>query len=122
MPPHYLPWLGAGIACLGYGFVALPGGIHGYVRKGSKPSLIAGGISGLLLFLCAVGDWYELWYAALGAIVVSVLLLGRFAGTLMKERRVSGGVFHTVLGRVAVGMVALGILTACMNAIALLPY
>jgi uncharacterized membrane protein (UPF0136 family) len=120
MPPHFLTWLGAGIATLGFGVLAFSGGIQGYVRKGSKPSLIAGGISGVLLIACAVGDWFQLWYAAAGAILVSVLLKGRFVGTLVKERRVSGGVFATALGRVAVAVVVLGLCTIILNAIALL--
>jgi uncharacterized membrane protein (UPF0136 family) len=120
MPPHFLTWLGAAIATLGLGVLALSGGIQGYVRKGSKPSLIAGGISGVLLIASAVGDSLQLWYAALGAILVTVLLIGRFAGTLVKERRVSGGVFVTALGRIAVAMVVLGTCTIILNAIALL--
>lgn len=119
MPEHFLTWLGAGLTCLSYGLLALLGGVQGYVRKGSKPSLIAGGISGLLLIACAVGDLCLQRYAAIGAIIVSLLLIGRFAGTLVKERRVSGGVFNSVLGRVAVSMVVLGLVTAGLNAIAL---
>jgi uncharacterized membrane protein (UPF0136 family) len=120
MPPHFLTWLGAAIATLGLGVLALSGGIQGYVRKGSKASLIAGGISGLLLIACAAGDWFQLWYAAVGAMLISVLLIGRFAGTLAKEKRVSGGVFVTPLGRAAVAIVVLGICTVLLNAIVLL--
>jgi uncharacterized membrane protein (UPF0136 family) len=119
MPPHYLTWLGAGIATFGYGVLALSGGIQGYVRKGSMPSLIAGGISGIVLIVCAVGDWFQLWYAAVVAILVSVLLIGRFAGTLARENRVSGGVLVTPLGKIAVAVVLLGICTILLNAIAL---
>jgi uncharacterized membrane protein (UPF0136 family) len=119
MPPHYLAWLGAGIACLGYAVVACTGGVMGYVRKGSMPSLIAGTASGALLLACAVGNWFQLWYAAAGAIVISLLLVGRFMGTLMKERRVSGGFNNTPMGRIAVTMVGLGLITAILNVIVL---
>jgi uncharacterized membrane protein (UPF0136 family) len=125
MPPHYLAWLGAGIACLGYAAVACTGGVMGYVRKGSKPSLIAGSASGLLLLVCAIGLWMQPWYAtlamyaAIGAIVISLLLVGRFVGTLMKERRVYGGFTNTPMGRIAVTMVGLGLITAILNVIVL---
>jgi uncharacterized membrane protein (UPF0136 family) len=120
MPPHNLTYFVAGAACLLYALVAATGGVVGYVRKGSKPSLIAGSASGLLLFLCAVGVWFQLWYAAVAAMIISLLLVGRFAGTLAKERRVSGGINKTPLGRVALAMVGLGLVTAILNAIALL--
>src|SRR5438552_1566767 len=100
MPPHFLTWLGAAIATVAYAGVAFSGGLQGYRNKGSKASLIAGSVSGVLLSVCAVGDLFLLWYAAAGAIVVAVLLVGRFAGTLMKERRASGGMLNTALGRV----------------------
>jgi uncharacterized membrane protein (UPF0136 family) len=121
MPPLSRTWLGAGIATMGFGILSLSGGVQGFVRKGSKPSLIAGGITGVLLIACAVGDWFQLWYAAAGAILVSVLLIGRFAGTLAREKRVSGGMFVTVLGKVAAAIVVLGLCTILLNAIALLP-
>ena len=125
MPPHYLTWLSAGVACAGYAVVACTGGVMGYVRKGSKPSLVAGSASGLLLLLCALGLWMHPWYAtlamyaAIGAIVISLLLVGRFMGTLMKERRVSGGFSNTPMGRIALTMVGLGLITALLNVIVL---
>ena len=120
MPPHYLTWFGAGSACLLYAVVACTGGVMGYVRKGSVPSLVAGTVSGVLLLACTFGIWFQLWYAAAGAILISLLLVGRFVGTLARERRVSGGMNKTPLGRVAVAMVILGLVTAGLNAIALL--
>jgi uncharacterized membrane protein (UPF0136 family) len=120
MPPHDLTWFGAGSACLLYAVVACTGGVMGYVRKGSVPSLVAGTVSGVLLLACTFGIWFQLWYAAVGAIVISLLLVGRFMGTLMKERRVSGAINKTTLGRIALAMVGLGLVTAVLNAIALL--
>ena len=68
------------------GAYSLVGGIAGYVAKQSMASLVAGGVSGLLLLACA-------WFASQGskvwgwiAIVVVIALLGRFAPTFLKTK------------------------------------
>jgi uncharacterized membrane protein (UPF0136 family) len=110
----------AGLVTFVFGLLALSGGVQGFVRKGSRSSLIAGGISGLLLILCGVLDWLALWYGAVGAIVVAVLMKGRFVGTMIKEHRVAGGVLNTKLGRVAVAIVLMGLMTVLLNTVALI--
>jgi uncharacterized membrane protein (UPF0136 family) len=110
----------AALVTFAFGLLALLGGVQGFVRKGSKPSLFAGGISGLLLILCGVGDLLALWYGAAGAIVVALLMKGRFVGTMLKEHRVAGGVLNTTLGRVAVAIVVMGLMTFLLNTLALL--
>src|SRR5207244_11843846 len=50
-------WIAVAIIAL-YGLVSVVGGILGYVRAESVPSLVAGGIAGLLLLLCAAGVFY----------------------------------------------------------------
>jgi uncharacterized membrane protein (UPF0136 family) len=69
-------WIAAGVTGI-YGLVSLIGGIMGYM-KGSTVSLIAGGIAGILLLICAFGvPRLPVWSLA-GAIVVSLALLGKF--------------------------------------------
>ena len=62
-----------------YGILVAVGGVMGYVKKGSTPSLIAGGISGLALVASAVammrGAYTVGWWISL---IVALLLLGRF--------------------------------------------
>jgi uncharacterized membrane protein (UPF0136 family) len=61
------------------------GGTMGYVKAGSKPSLIAGLVSGLLL--AAAGFWIPskpVVGGALGA-VISLSLLARFASVYLKK-------------------------------------
>jgi len=62
-----------------YGILMAAMGVLGYVRKGSTPSLIAGGISGIALVAAAVAmmkDAYSAgWWISL---IVALLLLGRF--------------------------------------------
>jgi uncharacterized membrane protein (UPF0136 family) len=62
-----------------YGLISIGAGTLGYVNKGSVPSIVAGGISGLLLLLCAVGVFYKPTWSLIGAGVIAVALIGRFA-------------------------------------------
>lgn len=61
-----------------YGIVTLGGGVHGFVSKGSLPSLIAGSVLGLLLLAGARGmvrnEWWGWWLSLLSVLA----LLGRF--------------------------------------------
>ena len=62
-----------------YGVLIAAGGVMGYVKANSTASLIAGGISGILLVGSAVAmmkDSYSTgWWISL---IVALLLLGRF--------------------------------------------
>jgi len=70
-----------------YGVLVAAGGVMGFVTKNSKPSLIAGCISGIFLVGAAVAmmkDAYSAgWWISL---IVALLLLGRFVAA-----GVSGG-------------------------------
>ena len=69
--------IAAGSAGL-YGLVALTGGIIGFVKAGSLASLIAGGLSGLILLACAAFIPKSPRPALIVALVVSLGLVGRF--------------------------------------------
>ncbi|MEO6393189.1 MAG: TMEM14 family protein [Pyrinomonadaceae bacterium] len=62
-----------------YGLLVLAGGIMGYVKANSMASLVAGGVSGLVLIGSAVamlrGMYQVGWWLAL---IVAVILLARF--------------------------------------------
>src|SRR5438105_7964314 len=69
---------GAKIYFIVFGILTIAGGVLGYVKAGSMASIIAGSISGVLLLLAA---WLMPEHQAAGlivALVVLLLLAGRF--------------------------------------------
>jgi uncharacterized membrane protein (UPF0136 family) len=67
-----------------FGLLTIAGGVMGYVKAGSMPSLIAGSVSGVLLLLAAfLLPGNVVAGLALGAIV-SILLAGRFLPAFIK--------------------------------------
>jgi len=65
-----------------FGLFNIVGGIMGYAKSGSMPSLITGGISGLVLLLCSYGITKDLKWAGIVAFFVAFLLGGRFFRSL----------------------------------------
>jgi uncharacterized membrane protein (UPF0136 family) len=93
---------GAAVAAGLYGLVALIGGVIGFVSAGSLASLIAGGLSGLVLMASG-------WFASRGsrvalivALVVSLALVGRFASTFGGPNGPSAIAIVMVLGGLVV--------------------
>ena len=74
MTPRKIAASAAGI----YGLIALTGGVIGFVKAGSLASLIAGGVSGLVLIAAAAFIPRKPKPALIVALVVSLALLGRF--------------------------------------------
>jgi uncharacterized membrane protein (UPF0136 family) len=67
-----------------FGILTIGGGAMGFVKAGSRASLIAGGISGLLLLLAG---WLMATKPQAGVIlglVISLALAGRFAPAFLK--------------------------------------
>lgn len=91
----------------GYGLLSLVGGVMGYVKAKSRASLIAGGISGLLLLggaaLAASNPVAGLTLIA----VVSAALVGRFAKSAL--RKGSSPVAYVMVGGGLVALVSAGI-------------
>jgi len=79
MASHRLP----AILIAAYGLIALIGGTIGFAKAGSVASLVAGGGSGLILLIAAALIVKKRARAGLiVALVLSLLLIGRFASTL----------------------------------------
>ncbi|MEB3358495.1 MAG: TMEM14 family protein [Synechococcales bacterium] len=92
------------IAAIAYGILALAGGIWGYTRARSKPSLISGISSGLLLILggllAAAGIGWGQWLA----VAVTALLIIVFAIRLAKTRKIMPAGVMIVAGGLALVM------------------
>ena len=90
------------IIALIYGFLAMVGGIIGYVQARSKPSLISGLVSGLLLLIGAVrasqGIASSLWLAR----IVALLLVVVFVVRLVKTRKFMPAGLMVITGVVTV--------------------
>jgi len=70
----------------GYGVLSLVGGVIGYVKAKSRASLIAGGVSGLVLIGSAVLATTQPVAGFILASVVSVALVARFAKSAAAKR------------------------------------
>lgn len=71
-----------------FGIVNILGGLIGYLRAKSMASLISGGISGVILIICAYGISMGNRFAAIISIIIAILLGGRFAITIAKKFRI----------------------------------
>jgi uncharacterized membrane protein (UPF0136 family) len=84
-----------------YGLVSLLGGVMGYVKAKSRASLIAGGVSGVLLLgSAALATVYPVAGFATAALV-SLALVGRFARSALGKRASAVG-YVMIGGGVAV--------------------
>jgi uncharacterized membrane protein (UPF0136 family) len=91
-----------------YGAVSVVGGVMGYVMAGSIESIIAGGISGVLLLVCAAGVFLSrpLWFLV-GSGVVSIALLAFFMPKVIPYVNGSGPLIPRAVGMSAGGLVVL---------------
>ena len=75
------------IATVIYGILLLVGGIFGYTKAKSKPSLISRLISGLLLLISGVLQWQQITVGLIVAQVLTLVLAIVFAIRLWKTRK-----------------------------------
>ncbi|MEY2562456.1 MAG: hypothetical protein QOH88_649 [Verrucomicrobiota bacterium] len=71
-----------------FGLFTIVGGVMGYVKAASTPSLIAGSISGILLLLAAFLLPNNLAAGLILAALVSLALAGRFVPAFMKTGQI----------------------------------
>jgi len=75
------------LATVAYGLLAGLGGIWGYLKSKSKPSLISGCISGILLLLSAVMQLQGFSWGLLMSKIIVLLLIIVFTIRLIKTRK-----------------------------------
>lgn len=85
-----------------FGMLTVAGGVLGFVKAKSAPSLIAGSIAGGLLLLAAWLMQTQGRSGVLLGLLVSVLLLGRFGGAYAKSKKAMPALPMLVLGAVGV--------------------
>ncbi|HEY3358594.1 MAG TPA: TMEM14 family protein [Polyangia bacterium] len=68
----------AALVTAAFGVLTLVGGILGFTRAGSAPSLIAGLVFGVVLLVAAWATWQQRLYGPILALIASGLLLMRF--------------------------------------------
>ena len=68
-----------------FGLLTIIGGVIGYVRAGSTASIIAGSVSGILLLVAAFLLPNNALAGLALAVVVSILLAGRFVPAFLKS-------------------------------------
>ncbi|UCF65345.1 MAG: TMEM14 family protein [bacterium] len=90
-----------------FGLFSLAGGLIGYFKAGSIASLIAGGLSGIILFLSAYGISKGNQVSAYLALIVALLLGGRFMMTLIKSFKVMPDLLMVIFSLVTILMVGM---------------
>ena len=94
-----------------FGALTIVGGVIGFVKAGSKASLIAGGVSGLLLLVAAylIGAGNAQVGLILGA-VLSLALAGQFVPKFIKTRKPMPAGMMAVLSVIGLVLTALALL------------
>ncbi|MGB7345302.1 MAG: TMEM14 family protein [Pirellulaceae bacterium] len=90
-----------------FGAFVVFGGIMGYVKAGSKASLIAGSITGGLLLVSAFLITRDITAGKILGIVVSLVLLAQFGPSLLKKLKVMPNLLIVVFGFLTVVTLAL---------------
>ena len=96
------------IAILLYGLLSPGGGVLGYVKSGSKVSLISGSISGALLIVLAVLAFFGNPWAYLMAALVIGLLVITFIVRFFKTRKFMPAIPMVALGVAAIVVILFG--------------
>ena len=90
-----------------FGILTMAGGVIGYVKAGSMPSIIAGTITGLLLLLAAfLFPEYRLVSLALG-LLISLLLAGQFIPKFVRTGKVMPAGMMSILSVIGIIMAIL---------------
>jgi uncharacterized membrane protein (UPF0136 family) len=87
-----------------YALVLAGGGVMGYVKAGSRPSLIAGLTSGLAALACLVLTWSHPSLAVMLGIGLAVLMLVVFGIRLARTRKFMPSGMLLVISVVVLGI------------------
>lgn len=96
------------IAAIAYGILSVVGGIIGYAQAGSKPSLIAGVVSGIVLVVGGIAHQDGTRWGLPLAMIVAGILVVVFAVRLWKTRKFMPAGLMLAAGLVALIIMAMG--------------
>lgn len=88
-------------ATIAYGLLSGLGGIWGYIKSQSKPSLISGCLSGILLLIAAVMQLQGFTFGLLFSKIIILLLVAVFTVRLTKTRKFMPSGIMLIAGVVA---------------------
>lgn len=94
-----------------FGVLTIAGGVMGFVKAQSRPSLVAGGISGAALMVSAylVGTGSMTRVGLFAGLVVSLALAARFVGAFRKSKKVMPAGLMALLGLAGVVIASLAL-------------
>lgn len=72
---------------IGFGLFSIIGGLIGFLKAGSKASLIAGGVSGMLLLLSTWAYTQGSIFGFYGLILISLMLGAHFGRKFLQSRQ-----------------------------------
>jgi uncharacterized membrane protein (UPF0136 family) len=94
-----------------FGVLTIAGGVMGFVKAKSKPSLIAGGVSGVGLlvagYLASAGSMART--GLIVGLIISLALAGRFIGAFRKSKKLMPAGLMALLGLVGVALTGLAL-------------
>jgi uncharacterized membrane protein (UPF0136 family) len=90
-----------------FGILTIVGGLIGYLKAGSTISLVSGAIAGVLLLLAAFLLPIHLGAGLIIALIVSLLLAGRFIPHLIKTGKVMPDAMLSVLSVIGIVLAVL---------------
>jgi len=93
---------GTKIYFLIFGALTIAGGIIGYVKAGSVPSIIAGSITGILLLVAAVLLPEHRAVGLATALIISLLLAGQFVPKFLRTGRAMPAGLMSILSVVGI--------------------
>lgn len=114
------PWLGR-FVLLVYGVMLFAGGLMGWRKAKSKPSLIAGSISGTLAIAFAVISHFQPKIGFWGGAALGVAMLAFFAPRYLKTKKMMPAGLMAIASFLIVALLVIQMLSIALDTPAVVP-
>lgn len=94
-----------------FGVLTIAGGVMGFVKAQSRASLIAGGVSGVLLLVAGYLIGLHTMAGLILGLVVSLALAGRFVPAFLKTKKPMPGGLLSLLSVIGVILTVISLLS-----------